>query len=131
MKRPVGEGGELVVVAGFAAAEEAENVLIDEVEPGEAVAGGGKAGGVPQRGEDVPGGCDDEEEGDAGEGLERAERVGAGEDAVESEGGGNEDEGDEAFGEDGEGEGCPEKIGVEGGGGARCGSLRFAALRLR
>ena len=49
------------------AAEEAEEVLVDEVEPEEAVAV--HAAGVAEAGEDVPGGGDCEEEESAGEGF--------------------------------------------------------------
>ncbi len=72
MEGPVEVAGELVVVAGDAAAEEAEDVLVDEVEPEEAVAVG--AAGVAQAGEDVPRGGDGEEEEGAGEGLRARQR---------------------------------------------------------
>ncbi len=52
VQRPVERGGELVVVARDAAAEEAQQVFVDEVEPEEAVAA--RAAGVAQAGEDVP-----------------------------------------------------------------------------
>ena len=70
MQAPEEVAGELVVVLGEALAEEAEEVLVDEVEPEEAVAV--HAAGVAQAGEDVPGGGDGEEEERAGEGLEAA-----------------------------------------------------------
>ena len=60
VERPVEVAGELVVVAGDAAAEEAEDVLVDEVEPEEAVAV--HAAGVAQAGEDVPRRGDEQEE---------------------------------------------------------------------
>ncbi len=111
---PVEVAGELVVVAGDAAAEEAEDVLVDEVEPEEAVAVG--AAGVAQAGEDVPRGGYGEEEKDAGEGLERAPAVElVGPEEEEKSGGEDEDDGDEAFGEDGEGEGGPHQVGPDGG----------------
>ena len=112
MEGPVEGGGELVVVAWDAAAEEAEDVLVDEVEPEEAVAVGGS--GVAQAGEDVPGRGDGEEEEGAGEGFEAtpvAEFAGEGE--VEEGGGDEEDDGDQALGEDSEGQGCPQEVGVE------------------
>ncbi len=49
-------GGELVIVHRVTAAEEAEEVLVDEVEPEEAVAV--HASGVAEAGEDVPGSGD-------------------------------------------------------------------------
>ena len=70
MEGPVEGGGEFVVVAGDAAAEEAKDVLVDEVEPEEAVAV--QAAGVAQAGKDVPGSGDGEEEEQAGEGFEAA-----------------------------------------------------------
>ena len=111
---PVEVAGELVVVAGDAAAEEAEDVLVDEVEPEEAVAVG--AAGVAQAGEDVPGGGYGEEEEEAGEGLEGAPAVElAGPEEEEEDGGEDEDDGDEALGEDGEGQGGPHQVGPDGG----------------
>ena len=108
VERPVEEAGELVVVARDAAAEEAEDVLVDEVEPEEAVAV--CAAGVAEAGEDVPGGGDEEEESDAGEGAEAAPVfVVAGEGEVDGSRAEEEDEGDEALGEDGEGQRCPEQ----------------------
>jgi hypothetical protein len=106
--------GELVVVHGVALAEEAEEVLVDEVEPEEAVAV--HASGVAEASEDVPGGGDCEEEEEAGCGLELAEIAPfAREDEVDRRGTEEEDEGYEAFGEDGEGQGCPHNVGVRGG----------------
>ena len=106
MEGPVEGGGELVVVAGDAAAEEAEDVLVDEVEPEEAVAV--HASGVAQAGEDVPGGGDGEEEQRAGEGFELAPVAEfAGEGEKEGGGGEEEDNGDQALGEDGESKGDP------------------------
>ena len=61
--------GELVVVHWIALAEEAQEVLVDEVEPEEAVAV--HAAGVAQASEDVPWRGDGEEE-KAGEGFELA-----------------------------------------------------------
>ncbi len=113
---PVEVAGELVVVAGDAAAEEAEDVLVDEVEPEEAVAVG--TAGVAEAGEDVPGGGDGEEEEGSGEGAETAPLVELAGPEKEGKGGAeDEDEGDEALGEHGEGEGDPEEVGPECGGG--------------
>ena len=66
VEEPVGEGGELVVVVGIALAEEAEDVLVDEVEvpPAVDVAEGGDVAdgmafaGVGEADEDVPGSGD-------------------------------------------------------------------------
>ena len=115
--------GDGVVVAGDAEVEIAEEVLVDEVEPGPAVdvAVGGErhepvavgkgdgAGvatrGVAEAGEDVPGGGDEEKYGGAGGGVEGAEvaeevagAVEKGE--VEEDDGDGEDDADEALGED-------------------------------
>ena len=101
-------------------------MLVDEVEPEEAVAV--HAAGVAQAGEDVPGRGDGEEEEEAGEGPEGAPvAVFAGEREVERGGAEEEDERDEAFGEDGEGECSPHGVGVE-----RCDarSRSFASLRM-
>ena len=77
-------------------------MLVDEVEPEEAVAV--QAAGVAQAGKDVPGSGDGEEEEQAGEGFEAAPVAEfAGEREVEGGGGEEKDDGDEAFGEDGEG----------------------------
>ncbi len=70
MEAPVEVAGELVVVHRVALAEEAEEVLVDEVEPEEAVAV--HAASVAESGEDVPWGSDEEEEQSAGEGFEGA-----------------------------------------------------------
>ena len=52
MLEPEEIAGELVVVAGNAAAEEAQDVLVPQVKPEEAVAVG--SAGITQPGEDVP-----------------------------------------------------------------------------
>ncbi len=112
---PVKGAGEFVEVGGGTAAEKAEDVLVPEVEPDEAVvvgvAGLWRAARMcqgaamarkrrrPVRGRSI---------------LSLAE--GAGEEEEEEGGGGEEDEGYEALGEDGEGEGGPEEVGVEGAG---------------
>ena len=102
VEAPVEGGGELVVVARDAAAEEAEDMLVDEVEPEEAVAV--DAPGVAQAGEDVPGGGDEEKEERAGEWFEAAPVAEfAGEREEEGGGGEDEDDGDQTLGEDGEG----------------------------
>ncbi len=60
--------GDLAVVVGDAAAEEAGDVLVVEIEPGpagvrgEAEAGGHGDGWIAEGGEDVPGGGDGEED---------------------------------------------------------------------
>ncbi len=95
---PVESCGELVVVAGDAAAEEAEDVLVDEVEPEEAVAVG--SSGVAEAGEDVPRGGYGEEEKDAGEGAKAAPEMDLAGPEEEDEGGReDEDDGDQALGE--------------------------------
>ena len=122
VKAPEEVSGELVVVHGEALAEETEEVLVDEVEPEEAVAMAEEgAVGVAEAGEDVPGSGDREEEGGSGEGFQLAEGAPlAGEGEVDDGGAEEEDERDEAFGEDGEGEGDPEEVGVSGGGEESC-----------
>ena len=63
-EEPEEEDGDLAVVVGDAARQEAGDVLVVEIEPGPACAGGqAEAGGhrdgwIAQRGEDVPGGGD-------------------------------------------------------------------------
>ena len=59
MEAPKERAWELVVVHRIASAEEAEEVLVDEVEPEEPVAV--HAAGVAQASEDVPRSCDEEE----------------------------------------------------------------------
>ena len=105
----------LVVVPGVTTAEEAEEVLVDEVEPEEAVAI--HAAGVAEAGEDVPGGGDGEEEEHACDGLQGAPVfVFIGQGKIEDRGAEEEDQSDEALGEDGQGDGCPHDVGVGGGG---------------
>src|SRR6185437_3607228 len=110
VQRPVECGGKLVVVAGYASAEEARDVFVVEVEPRpsgvrwEAGAGGHGNGRVAQRGEDVPGRGDGEQERDTGEGMKQTPATPlAGEDEEEADGGEEEDDGDEALGEHGAG----------------------------
>jgi hypothetical protein len=90
MERPVQIRGELVVVAGDTAAEEAEDVLVDEVEPEEAVAVG--AAGVAEAGEDVPGGGDRQEEEETGDRVEAAYSVELVGPMEENEGGAEEED---------------------------------------
>jgi hypothetical protein len=67
-EEPEEEDGDLTVVVRDAALQETGDVLVVEIEPGPACAGGqAEAGGqrdgwIAQRGEDVPGGGDQEEE---------------------------------------------------------------------
>jgi hypothetical protein len=87
-------------------------VLVDEVEPEEAVAV--LAAGVADAGEDVPGGGDGEKEYGAGERLEAAPvAILTGEGEVGDGGSREEDNGDQALGEDGEGERGPHEVGVK------------------
>ena len=100
------DGGEAVVV-GDAFGEEAGDVLVVEIEPGpaasrrEAEALRESDGRVSQGGEDVPRGCEDEEDGGACEEVEFEEEVELfcyGQ--VEKDEGDGEDEAYEAFGQD-------------------------------
>ena len=112
MEAPEEVAGELVVVHGDALAEEAQEVLVDEVEPEEAVAV--HAAGVAEAGEDVPGSCDGEEEQSASDGLEGAPvLVVAGEGEIDDGCAEEEDERYQAFGEDGESQGGPHGVGVD------------------
>ena len=110
-QEPEDGDGDLAVVVGDAAAEEAGDVLVVEVEPGpagflwEAKAGGHRDRWITERGEDVPGECDGEEEERRGDDAELAEeREFAGEGKVEDREGDREDDADEALGEEVEGE---------------------------
>ena len=131
-----GHGG---VVAGDAEVEVAEELLVDEIEPGPAVdvVVGGKGdrpvalgkgklarvalGGVGESDEDVPGGGDPKEGERGGEGMELAEALcGASESScgkqVNKDNADGKDEANEAFGEDVEGAGRGEEdAGEEGG----------------
>ena len=101
---PIQVAGKFVVVTRDPLAEEAEDVLVDEVEPEEAVAVFSTC--ISQTGEDVPGGRDEQEESEAGEGFQAAPLCpGAGEGEVNQSRAEEEDERDEALGEDGEGQG--------------------------
>ena len=112
VEAPVEVAGELVVVTRDAAAEEAEDVLVDEVEPEEAVAIHPPC--VAQAGENVPRSGHGEEEDCAGKGLERAPvAIFAGECEIDDGGAEDEDQRDQSLGEDGEGERGPHRIGVE------------------
>ena len=122
-QEPEERDGDLAVVVGDAAAEEAGDVLVVEIEPGpaagggEAEAGGHRDGWIAERGEDVPGGGDGEEDGGAREEVEFAEEAELpGEGEVEEDEGDGEDEADEALGEDVEGDdGGEGEAGEEGG----------------
>ena len=115
--------GDLAVVVGDAAGEEAGDVLVVEVEPGPATvggefeAGGEGYGGVAEGGEDVPGGGEGEEGCGGCEGVEASQGSElAGEGEVEEDEADGEDEADEAFGEDVEGhDGGEGEHGREGG----------------
>ncbi len=114
MEGPEEISGELVVVHGDALAQEAEEVLVDEVEPEEAVTVG--SAGVAEAGEDVPRGGDGEEEEDSGEGFQPAPMLCfSGQEEIGEGGSEEEHESDEALGEDGEGETGPHGAGIEDG----------------
>ena len=111
MQQPVGGEGQLVVVVRVALAEEAQEVLVDEVEVEEAVdvaQGGVVADGVALVGvgdaaEDVPGRGDEQKEQSAGDGLEDAPAAPlAGEEQVGNGCSDKEDGSDEALGERGQ-----------------------------
>jgi hypothetical protein len=114
VQQPVGmRKGQLVVVVRVAQAEEAEQVLVDEVEVEEAVdvADGGVVAdgvalvGVVDAAEDVPGRGDEQKEQDAGEGLENAPAAPlAGEQQVGNGRSDEEDGRDESLGERGQGD---------------------------
>ena len=100
--------GLAVVVVGVAQPEEAEEVLVDEVEVEESVdvAGGGDVAdgiaviGIAEAGEDVPRRGDGEEEQQSGEEMELTPAAPfAGEDEIRNDGGDKEDGCDESFGE--------------------------------
>jgi hypothetical protein len=102
VQRPVKCRGELVVVAGDAFAEEAEDVLVDEVEPEETVAV--RCAGVAQPGEDMPRSGDRQEEQRAGDGRETPPlRECSGDEAEGQRRAAEEHQRDQALGEDGEG----------------------------
>ena len=109
-EQPEEEDGDLAVVVRDAALQEAGDVLVVEIEPGPACAGGqAEAGGhcdgwIAQRGEDVPGGGDqkeDERGWDEVEFEKKAELAGEGE--IEQDEGDGEDEADDSLGEEVEG----------------------------
>ena len=114
--------GGLTVVVGDAFGEEAGDVLVVEIEPGpatfygQAQSGWQGDGGGAERGEDVPGGGDGEEDGGAGEEVELWEQAKlAGEGEVEEDKAEGEDESDEALGEEVEGhDGGEGEAGEEG-----------------
>ena len=124
------DGGEAVVV-GDAFGEEAGDVLVVEIEPGPAAgcrksdAGGESDGRIAERGEDVPGSGDEEEDGGACEEMEFEEEMELfGDREVEQDEGDGEDESDEALGEDVEGH-----DGGEGEAGEEWGRFYFPTLR--
>ena len=100
VKAPEEGAGEFVVVHRVTATEEAEEVLVDEVEPEEAVAV--HAAGVAEASEDVPGGSDNKEKEGACEGLELTPfLVATGKGEVDDSGAEEEDQSDEALCEHG------------------------------
>ena len=109
-EQPEERDGDLAVVVGDAAGEEAGDVLVVEIEPGPAGVGGqAEAGGhgdgrIAQGGEDVPGRGDGEEDQRGWDEVEFEEEVElAGDGEVEEDEAEREDEADEAFGEEVEG----------------------------
>jgi hypothetical protein len=109
-RKPEEGDGDLAVVVGDAAGEEAGDVLVVEIEPGpsgargQAEAGRQGDGRVAQRGEDVPGSGDGEEDQRGGDEVEPGEKPElAGEGEIEEDEGEGEDEADEALGEEVEG----------------------------
>lgn len=147
--------GDGVVVAGDAEVEVAEEVLVDEVEPGPAVdvslgglgdlpvvvaegeVAGGSLCGVGEADEDVPRGGDGEEDESAGDGVELAEAFdgaaySSGEQEVEEDDCDGEDDSDEALGEDVEGAGGGEGVAEEAGGvcGKDVSAVRFGNAHL-
>ena len=126
-EEPEEEDGDLAVVVGDAALQEAGDVLVVEIEPGpactggQAEAGGHRDGRIAQRGEDVPWGGDEEEEQCGWDEMELEKKTElAGEGEVEQDKGDGEDEADDSLGEK-----------VEGGDGGEdeareeCGFLRL------
>jgi hypothetical protein len=109
-EEPEEEDRDLSVVVRDAALQEAGDVLVVEIEPGPACAGG-KAeargegdGGIAQRGEDVPGGGDEEEEQGGWDEVQLEEQAElAGESQVEDDEADGEDEADDSLGEEVEG----------------------------
>ena len=102
--------GHLAVVVRDAALQEAGDVLVVEIEPGPACAGGkAEAGGhrdgwIAQRGEDVPGGGDKEEDERGWDEVELEKKTElAGEGEIEQDEGDGEDEADDSLGEEVEG----------------------------
>ena len=123
VEEPEEGNGDLAIVVGDAAAEEAGDVLVIEIEPGPASGGGEThAGGEwdgrgAEGGEDVPGGGYREEDGGARQEVEFWEEVELLCDGqVEEDEGYGEDEADESLGEDVEGhDGGEGEAGEEGG----------------
>jgi hypothetical protein len=106
-----------------ALAEEAEHVLVDEVEVEEAVniADGGVVAegmslvGVGESAEDVPGSGDEQEQDEPGDGFERAPATPlAGEEQVRDGGAGKEDRCDQSLGERGQGDAGIDPVNAQG-----------------
>ncbi len=123
VQEPVGERGELIVVVRIALAEEAEDVLVDEVEVPPAVdvtKGGDVTDGMAFAAigaayEDVPGGRDGEEQKRAGEGLEVAPASALAREPEVGDGSAKEKHrGDEAFDQQGERECGPRPVDARG-----------------
>ncbi len=110
-QKPEDRDGDLAVVVRDAAAEEARDVLVVEIEPGpagflwQAESGRHGDGRVAKCGKDVPGKCDGKEEKSGGDDAELAKEWElAGEGEVKQNEGDGEDNADEALGEEVEGE---------------------------
>ena len=109
-EEPEEEDGDLSVVVRDAALQETGDVFVVEIEPGPACAGG-KAeaggegdGGIAQRGENVPGGGDQEKEKRGWDEVEFEEQAKlAGEGEIEQDEGDGEDDADDSLGEEVEG----------------------------
>jgi len=119
MRKPVHEERHFVVVVGESAADEAEEVLVDEVEVPEAVdvsdgrviADGMALIGIAQAAEDVPRSSYGEIEKDAGEGLEFAPAPPvSGEEEIRDRGACEENGSDESFGKSGKRKSCPHEV---------------------
>ena len=126
-EQPEERDGDLSVVVRDALGEEAGDVFVVEIEPGPAAPRGQaearrqRDGRVLERGEDVPGRGDREEDeggGDEVKFLDKAELTG--DQQVEEDESEGEDEADEALGEEVEGsDGGEREAGEEGGFGCR------------
>ena len=101
-EQPEEEDGDLTVVVGDAALQEAGDVFVVEIEPGPACAGGqAEAGGhrdgwIAQRGENVPGGGDQKEDQRGWDEMKFEKKPElAGEGEIEQDEGDGEDDADE------------------------------------